>query len=297
MQLVRFCPSLGQRYVVFSEGGPSETEVVTQLIPALTVFEAPSLELRSEQRLSRRKITYVALAAAIAAGTMRPSDAAAAEASTSSVSLQDLVARMSEGQRWAFTDRVAYVLAVEGANVGLSWKSKDFRTTVLATFTARQAAGLKALLSNSKARPVPEKPPSAFSVDRWFRLYRARGRDLRVLAQEVLATHFRRERRPDEKRLLRAFLLARTAEIGVTPSSQLTRDFNLFARSVAPDAIDKTIDDLHQQALRAAERNATIRKAKGSMHKKPRPASKALPADKGVYHARQTPPSGDSHAA
>lgn len=270
MQRTTFHPSLGQRFIWRQPGESDDIVFVRSIAPPVTVHDIAQIELASESKPLRFKKSVVAMAWEVVTRCLTPVEVDLMPASKV-ISVANLIERMSRLQLGHFKQRVAYVIAVSSADCGLSHKSADFAKVVQATHIARLTSATRDCAL--RGEPIPEielTPPSIHSVDRWFRRYRLAANDLRVLAQEVLVQAHRQPRKPDEMRVLRAFLTARRASVGRTSTAQLARDFNEFYLTVDPRHIDTVIDSLYEQARKTAEANKVLRTSKKGLTKRKR---------------------------
>lgn len=186
------------------------------------------------------------------------------------VAFGDLIALMTSVQLRKFKTRCAYAsVMLQAEGVGLSWKDKAFCALVDETFLERQRAWLEGVKANPEEPPVPieAKAPSCFSVDRWFRAVRKNQGDPSILALEVLATQTRAYRRPEERRLLEAFLASKQARRVEFTASSLTSEFARLVKKTDPLRLDEAIDALRKKAELVARQNKE-RSAKQPMNRR-----------------------------
>ncbi len=258
-----FEPALGLRYERHRPGLPNDMCFISEIIAPRTLRDPERFVLSVE--LTTEKLTYTRpqLAALIVSGSLRPPEGTVMP-TYRGLSLSELLAKSTQEQRRRFKMRVAYVFALERANVGLSWKSRDFCEMVRATFIARKESYLAEVAVRGRGVPAIEtEPPSPHSAYRWLRMYRAAACDLRALAAELLVLRKRQPRRGPELRLLDAFLEYRRSFTGKSTIAQLTIDFNEYISSLDVRHIDREIERLYAEADRVANANAKLRKKKG----------------------------------
>lgn len=288
----RFQPTLGQRYVRNRPALPPDVCFISEVIAPNAVSESERFVLSVE--LSTEKLIYTrpALASHILSGFLRPPDETVLP-EFRGLSLSDLLTNTTEEQRRRFKMRVAYVFTIDRADVGYSWKSRDFCDLVEETYLSRLKSRLAEVASGAEdVQPIEAKPPSAHSVYRWLRAYRASACDLRALATEMLVVRKRKPRRGPEQKLLDAFLAHRKAFTGKSTIAQLTLDFNSHIKSLDPRNIDYEVERLYAEAERVASANATLRKKKGvnrTSKKQPRYAGPEQRSE-----ANQDPDPGDN---
>lgn len=197
--------------------------------------------------------------------------------SPTDVAFGDLIALMTRVQLRKFKTRCAYAsVMLQAEGVGLSWKDKSFCALVDETFLDRQTAWLEGVKANPEEPSVPieAKAPSCFSVDRWFRAVRKNQGDLSILAVEVLATQTRAYRRPEERRLLEAFLASKQARRVKYTASSLTREFGRLVKKTDPLRLDEVIDELRKKAELVARQNKERSAKRPLKRRKPMAAPK-----------------------
>lgn len=259
----RFEPILGQRYVRNRPALPPDVCFICEVIVPNTLIETERFVLSVELATERLTYTRPELASHILSGYLKPPDETILPVYRG-LSLSELLVNSTEEQRRRFKMRVTYVFALERADVGQSWKSPDFCDLVQATYHGRQESYLAEIASGAKdVPPIEPKPPSPHSAYRWLRAYRSSACDLRALASELIVIRKRQPRRGREQRLLDAFLAHKKAFTGNSTIAQLTLDFNEHISRLDPRHLDREIERLHEEAVRVAAANATLRKKKG----------------------------------
>lgn len=283
-----FNPSLGQRYVRTRPGLPQDVCFISEMIQPASLRMNERIVLSVELSTERLEYSRPELAAHIQSGYLLPPEEDILQEYRGR-SLSDLLLRSTEEQRRTFRMRMAYVFALERADVGLSWKKATFRELVEATFVGRVHS--HAVASETTGEPcvsMESEPPSPHTVYQWSLAYRASSRDLRSLAKGLLVVRKRAPRREPERRLLDAVLTYRRAFTGNSTVAQLTLDVNAHMSQTDPRHLDLEIERLYARAQEIAQANATLRKKSGVNRRSKKPRSGA--DEPGAPDANARPP-------
>lgn len=279
MQTFRFNPAIGQRYVHRQEGTEDRIWTLSEIPTPLTIALPVRLTFIEEltQRVFHRSTAH--LAQDILDGHLRDQQVSPQQRDgRGPIALSNLLATMKPNQLRTYKTRVSYVLALDRAGVGQSYKSLEFVRVIEALHLQRMEAWMAQAAENpgKSIEPIESKAPAPTTVYRWFLRYRKAGYDLHVLALSVLVTRTRKPRKPKEKALLAAFLASRMAFVERETVKQMTADFNRLVAKTDPLHIDALIDQLHAQAVETAQANKRARSGKTSMSSKRRQAESVM---------------------
>ena len=280
MRTYRLEPAIGQRYVHRQLGAQDTLWVITAISPPSFITE--SIKIKFSEELTQR-VFYLSVpqfAHQILDGNLRSQQMPDPSLDDAPIALTDLLMRMSSGQLERFKMRVDYVQTIERANVGISFKSPAFVQLIKSHHMDRMHAWhlRKVGMTEQVSLTVEAKAPSATSVYRWCLRYRNSCGDLRVLAQEALATRTRSKRKPQEWEVLNAFLINQKSAIGTQSVSRLTDDFNRLMRRTDPLHTGDLIDDLLLKAKEKVQQNKSARSGKSSMRKKSKRSAESIPS-------------------
>ena len=270
MMTQRFEPAIGQRFVHRLSGVSDKVWVITAICSPTLLQE--SCELIFTEEVSHRVIrhTPIHVAQMTLEGKLYQQHLISDVVESKPVALTDLIMKMSDGQRQRFKMRVSYVQVLEKHSVGFSVKSKAFCELIFSHHENRLLAHKAMQEAKPDRRPtwIEPKPPSPTSVYRWYLRYRKSGNDMRVLAQEAIATRTRSARKPKEQELLAAFLTNRMSVIGTQSVAALTHDFNRLLEQTDPLRFDELIENLYIDGVNKAKQNQAAKRGKSSLRKR-----------------------------
>jgi hypothetical protein len=272
MRTFLFQPGLGQRYLRRQPGVPDAMFVLSGFSRPKSIEDEPLVTLSEELGSTSLSRTPQQLASDILAGVLYPQDRGFATDATRPFALSELIVGMSRTALRDYKTRVAYVLHIARGQFGKSHKSKAFQEAISNLYEQRMARWLMKAASSPDDPPPPMEShaPAPTSVYRWFLNYRTAGNDLRILARAEETNRTRSARKPKEKELALAFLTSRMAEIGTTPITTLTDEFNRFVIDKDPSRVDELIEQLRQDADRKAKLNKYAARNRGTRRKGPK---------------------------
>lgn len=273
MRVRRCVFEVGQRFAQRIPDAADRFWVLTECRLPPTMQSPTVFQLKAERGQATMLRTLPALANDLYTGELRCDDEAQSTEDLREPAFNEVVARMTKRQMLKFNMQCAYVTTVLAAeNVGASWKDPEFCRLVQTIFEARRTAWEARALATKGTDDEPlekieDAPPSKYSVDRWARAVRIANGNLAVLATDALATQTRQPRKPEERKLLQAYIAAKLTPPVKQTAANLHKGIKRLLKKTDPLRFDEEVEKLWAEAREAERENRRRRSKRGTLTK------------------------------